>query len=84
VSTVGRGPSAPPGHADVDDDRPARPLPAGTRTTSPRRSFSSDATASARRSRDAVRASSVSRSPIRRRSAAYSVKSPRWHFIASA
>ena len=79
VSTVGRGPSAPPATpASITTACPARRPAAGTRMTSPRRSRSSEATASARRSRDAARDSSASRSPIRRRSAAYSVKSPRW------
>ncbi len=58
--------------------------PDGTAITSPLRSRSSDAAASARFEELFCFDSAFSRSVTRRRSAAYSVKSPRWQLIASA
>ena len=59
-------------------------LPVGTSMTSPGLRLDSEATASSRRSALRARLAPFSTSPIRRRSAAYSMKSPRSQVAASA
>ena len=59
-------------------------LPAGTMITSPGWSLPSESIASSRRSWRRSRAAPFSRSLMRRRRAAYSMKSPWWQVAASA
>ena len=82
VTTSGRGPS-PDVPGSTTTAYPAN-LPDGTSITSPGRSFSSELTASSRRSARRARAAPFSRSLMSRRIRAYSMKSPRSHVAASA
>jgi hypothetical protein len=83
VSTSGRGssPLSTPGSRTTA--RPAR-RPPGTAMTSPGRSARSASVVASRWWAIPWRRRAFSRSLTRRRSAAYSVKSPRWQRIASA
>ena len=83
VSTCSAGSPGRPRPGSITTASPAN-RPVGTRTTSPARSFSSDAAAAARRWRAPSRARDASRSRSATRRPAYSAKSPRWQVIASA
>ncbi len=82
VTTSGRASPSGSMPGSMTTARPLR-LPDGTAITSPLRSVSSDLAVSMRRAFVFCLASCFSRSAIRRRSEAYSAKSPRWHVMAS-